>query len=81
MAISGVEVSEAKEVSLEVVVEVVEDFNHKRIMNNQMQHCNMILDRSQMSLFTKKLEQEARSKLISETLRFHNSINNRNPMG
>ena len=81
MAISGGEVSEAKEVSLEVVVEVVEDFNHRRIMNNQMQQNNMILDRSQMSLFTKKLEQEARSKLISETLRFHNSINNRNPMG
>ena len=81
MAISGGEVSEAKEVSLEVVVEVVEDFNHRRIMNNQKQQYNMILDRSQMSLFTKKLEQEARSKLISETLRFHNSINNRNLMG
>ena len=81
MAISGGEVSEAKEVSLEVVAEVVEDFNHRRIVNNQIQQDNMILDRSQMSLFTKKLEQEARSKLISETLRFHNSINNRNPMG
>jgi len=81
VAISGGEVSEAKEVSLEVVVEVVEDFNHRRIMNNQKQQYNMILDRSQTSLFTKKLEQEARSKLISETLRFHNSINNRNPMG
>ena len=72
---------EVKEVSSEVVVEVAEDFNRRRTMSNQKLQYNMILNQPQMSLFTKRSEQEAKSKLISETLRLHYSINNRNPMG
>ena len=69
------------EVNTEVAEEVVEDSNHRRLMSNQMRLYNMILNRSQMSQFTSRSERKAKSKLISETLRFHNSINNRNPMG
>ena len=69
------------EVNSEVAVEVVEDFNHKRLMSNQRRLYNMILNRLQMSPFTNRSEQKAKSKLISETLRYHYSINNRNPMG
>lgn len=65
------EVSEVKEVSSEVAAEVVEDSNNKSLMNNQRRQCNMILNLSQMSLFIKRLEQEAKSKLISETLLCH----------
>ena len=72
---------EVKEVSSEVAVEVVEGFNHKKIMSNQKQRYNMILNQSQVSLFTKKSEREVKSKLISEISSIHNSINNRNPMG